>query len=191
MKESLLIHQLKEILNISPNENKISFDKVFEKLSGKGLFVFLILFSLPFCLPIQIPGVSTLFGFILFLMSLRLVFRSRVFWPKWILKKKIKRIVLQKIVKKLIKLALFFEKLIHNRLEFLTKPLYIQKIHGITLCFCSLFLSLPLPIPLTNILAAFPILFLSIGLLEDDGVFVILSYLLLSSAIFLGYYLLK
>jgi len=191
MKESLLIHQLKEILKIAPDSEKITLDKVFEKLTGKGLFVFLIVFSLPFCLPIQIPGLSTLFGVVLLLMSLRLVFRSKVFWPKWIAKKKIKRALLVKIVKKLIKLAHFFEKLIHNRLEFLTKPIYIQKVHGITLCFCSLFLSLPLPIPLTNILAAFPILFLSIGLLEDDGVFVIVSYLLLAGAIFSGYYLFK
>lgn len=37
-------------------------------------------------------------------------------------------------------------------------------------------MSLPLPIPLTNLLPAYTILFLSIGLLESDGLFILFGY---------------
>jgi hypothetical protein len=37
-------------------------------------------------------------------------------------------------------------------------------------------MSLPLPIPLTNIIPAYTILFLAIGLLEFDGLFILIGY---------------
>jgi hypothetical protein len=37
-------------------------------------------------------------------------------------------------------------------------------------------MSLPLPIPLTNLLPAYTILFLAIGLLELDGLFILIGY---------------
>jgi hypothetical protein len=37
-------------------------------------------------------------------------------------------------------------------------------------------MSLPLPIPFTNLLPAYTILFLAIGLLESDGLFILFGY---------------
>jgi hypothetical protein len=39
-----------------------------------------------------------------------------------------------------------------------------------------LILALPLPIPLTNVLAAIPILILGFGLLEEDGIAIVIAY---------------
>jgi hypothetical protein len=37
-------------------------------------------------------------------------------------------------------------------------------------------MSLPLPIPFTNLFPAYTILFLAIGLLESDGLFILIGY---------------
>jgi hypothetical protein len=50
------------------------------------------------------------------------------------------------------------------------------KITGIFLAWDAFLLSLPLPIPFTNLIPAYTILFLVIGLLESDGLFVLIGY---------------
>jgi hypothetical protein len=47
---------------------------------------------------------------------------------------------------------------------------------GICLAWNALLMSLPLPIPFTNLLPAYTILFLEIGLLESDGLFILFGY---------------
>ena len=50
------------------------------------------------------------------------------------------------------------------------------RITGACLAWDALLMSLPLPIPLTNLVPAYAILFLAIGLLEFDGLFILIGY---------------
>jgi hypothetical protein len=58
----------------------------------------MLLFSLPFCQPIQIPGFSTPFGILLAFIGLRIAFGHRVWFPKKLLEKKISYRVLKKFL---------------------------------------------------------------------------------------------
>ena len=44
------------------------------------------------------------------------------------------------------------------------------------MAFLAILLALPLPIPFSNLLAAIPILLISLALLEEDGAFLIAGY---------------
>ena len=51
-------------------------------------------------------------------------------------------------------------------------------INCLAICILGIFLALPLPIPLSNLTAAWSIFLIALGILEDDGVFVLIGYLI-------------
>lgn len=53
----------------------------------------------------------------------------------------------------------------------------MEKVNGLAICLLGILLALPLPIPLSNLTAAWSILLIAFGILEDDGLFVIIGYL--------------
>ena len=61
-----------------------------------------------------------------------------------------------------------------------------MRIHGIFILLLGLIASIPIPLPLNNLVAAFPVLLLGLSLLERDGALAIVSYL--SSILCLLYY---
>jgi hypothetical protein len=69
------------------HHQSISLQTLFDLLGGQGYPFFLVLISLPFCQPIQIPGLSTPFGLVIFFIGLRMAFSHRIWLPKMILKK--------------------------------------------------------------------------------------------------------
>lgn len=168
---------LQKLFDEVQKSSEIEVGKIFKILSGKGYPALLILLSLPFCLPLQIPGASTPFGIILGFMGLRIAFGKRLWWPKWILEKQFKSEHIKTLIKKSITFIDKVQKLARPRLIFLAKNPLLHRMHGLLVFCLSLILALPLPIPFSNMLAAFPIFFMGWGLLEDDGVLIILAYI--------------
>lgn len=185
------LDSLQEIALLAKKQEEIKIKKIFSLLSGKGYAALLILFSLPFCIP-QIPGFSTPFGIILAFIGLRIAFAKNLWWPKWILEKNLSSKNVLSIAETAIKGVKKLQKLIHPRWIFLAKNPMLHRLHGLLIFFLAILLSLPLPIPFTNLLTAFPILFMGLGLLEDDGLFIIISYILslICFLTFLGLFLL-
>lgn len=169
---------LQSIVDKTKTCKEIKIGEIFAILSGKGYAALLILFSLPFCLPFQIPGFSTPFGIILGFLGFRLAFAKRLWWPEWILEKKLNSQHVEKTTQRSMKIVKALQKVLHPRLCFLTKNSIPHRIHGLLIVSLSILLSLPLPIPMTNLLAATPILLIGLGLLEDDGVAIIIGYIL-------------
>ena len=168
---------LQRLLNQTKESPSIKVGEIFGILSGKGYATLLIIFSLPFCTPLQIPGFSTPFGILLAFLGLRIAFAKRLWWPKWILEKEIPSHVMEKIVKMTIKAVTAVQKILRPRLQVLAKNPLLHRVHGLFVCVLAIFLSLPLPIPMTNLLTAFPILLIGLGLLEDDGIVILMAYL--------------
>ena len=186
------IESLEIISEKSKESDHIKLQDVFVILAGKGYAALLILLSLPFCLPIQIPGLSTPFGLLLVFIGFRLAFAKRLWWPKWILDKEFKSGTIDTLCQKCIRVVKSLQKIIHPRILFLTKNSIMRRVHGLLVVFFALILSLPLPIPFSNILCAVPIFFIGFGLLEDDGVVIIFGYIfaLLSLLFFLFLFML-
>jgi len=140
--------------------------KEFLDIIGEGgqLFSCIILTG-PFLLPVSIPGSSIPFGLAIFLICLSIIFNSHLLLPG--------RITRYKIIMRRI------EKYINPRCLVLSSGANIDKINAIGIAFCSLLLTLPLPVPLTDFLPAYSILFLALGSLECDGYLILTGYGLL------------
>ncbi len=180
MKKIETFRPLEEEILLLQQEAKsapISIKEILQRLSGKGRALILIFLSLPFCQPIQIPGLSTPFGLTIAFVGLRMVFGKYTWLPKAVLSKTITAETLQKITDKALRILRKMKGWIHPRLSWICHSSPMQSTNGLTIFMLGIFLALPLPIPLTNLAAAWSIFFIALGLLEDDGAFVLLGYL--------------
>lgn len=177
-------------LHEKTQQGPISIGELLHILSGKGRCILILFLTIPFCLPIQIPGLSTPFGIIIALLGLRHSFGNHIWMPKFLLAKTLSPRMLHKITRSALYLTTKIEKLIHPRLLWLSTPPTMRFLNGLLIAFLGLVLALPLPVPLTNLAAAWALFFLAFGVLEDDGLFILISYLItLISTLFFGWLL--
>lgn len=150
--------------------------EILKILSGKGRTLILILLCLPFCQPIQIPGFSTPFGLAIAFIGLRMSFGKKMWLPKTLLEKTIPSETLTLITEKALLTIGRMKPWVHPRFHWLCHSWLMEKLNGITISLLGILLALPLPIPLSNLTSAWSILLISFGILEDDGVFVLIGY---------------
>lgn len=171
-----LDERLAVLIQVSDKET-ITIKEVLQTLGGKGKEILLIFLSLPFCLPIQIPGLAIPFGIISAMIGLGLAFRRhKILLPKFLQSKSLKGKTIKKIAKKGLWLTKKMKKWVHPRLKVMCRHHLISMLNGIIIFILGILLALPLPVPLTNLVAAWGILLMSLGMLEDDGLFVSIGY---------------
>lgn len=180
MKDSYPPLSLKEALQNVLKEadgKEIDVKTLMRILAGRGYPALLVLIGLPFCFPLQIPGFSTPFGLLLAFMGIRIAFGRAIHCPEF-LNKKLQYSTLEKLVAGTLKVLDKTKPFLKERWTFLARTPFLHSIHGFFVFLLGITLALPLPIPFTNILVAIPIVCLGLGLLEDDGLFVLIGYLL-------------
>lgn len=166
------------LLRQEGKDSPLSIGEILRILSGKGRSLILILLSMPFCQPIQIPGVSLPFGLAIAFIGLRIVFGKRIWLPQKLLAKKIPPHTFKKITDKTVALVRKIKSWIYPRLIWMCHSPVMEKGNGLIIFILGIFLALPLPIPLSNLTAAWSIFLVAFGMLEDDGVLVLMGYLL-------------
>lgn len=176
------------LLKKRSENSSISVEELLHILSGKGRSLILILLCLPFCQPLQIPGLSTPFGLAIVFFGLRMAFSKHAWLPKSVLRKEISGSTLHKIADKALWLVNKMRHWVRPRLGWLCHYPSLQIVNGLLISLLGILLALPLPIPLSNLAAAWSIFFIALGLLEDNGVFVLIGYLtsLLTLAFFIA-----
>jgi len=175
-KTSNLKEGMEVLLEKSQRQEAVAIREILEILSGNGRVLILIFLSLPFCQPLQIPGLSIPFGLAVTFIGLRMAFGKHVWLPKNILLKNVPSVTVQKIAQKGLKLIKKLTPFIHSRFNWLCEHEIMQVCNSLLLAILGVILALPLPIPLTNLSAGWAIFLISIGLLENDGVFILVGY---------------
>jgi hypothetical protein len=137
----------------------------------------LTIFSLPFCFPVSIPGLSTPFGAMIALLGVYLTLNRRPWIPEFVGRREVSFETLTKLAAKAQWAIKKLERWLHPRYEILCVHPVLHKLHGITIVVLAVILMLPLPLPLSNTVAAIPIFLIALGMLEEDGGFVIAGYL--------------
>ena len=170
---SAVVERLEEM----QEQQGLSIAQLVQALEGKGHAAIMAILALPFCFPIQVPGLSTPFGIVLIFSGLRIAFAQAPWLPRWLLVREIPEKTAHGLLEGLRKLASVAEKVLHPRLTFLCRNPWLHRCHGLLVAFLAILLALPLPIPFSNLLAAVPILLISLALLEEDGAFLIAGYI--------------
>ena len=138
---------------------------------GRGFDLLLVLIGLPFLTPIPLMGLSTPFGFVVFLIGTRLALGHRPWLPRRLLERELPSGFITKLLSAATRVVRWLEVLLRPRLDFLHEQWLYRRVAGTLIMLSGLLLLLPVPIPLTNSFPALTIVLLAAGAMERDGLF--------------------
>lgn len=147
-----------------------------DSLGDRSHAVVIIILTTPF-LFIPLPGLSTPIGAVLLLFGAAVAVNRRPWLPKRLRARHISHDLLTKIVSACNRVLAVVEKLVKPRLLAITSgPGHF--LTGLSLIAAIVALALPIPIPYNNAPPAVVILILAFGLLERDGIAVLIGHIL-------------
>jgi hypothetical protein len=149
------------------------------KLGEQGLLLCCLFLAIPFLLPVSIPGISTAFGVVIILIGIGVTL-NRVPWlPRQLLERRLATSHLAHAFERGAHLIARLEKVIRPRLYRLTHGRVINRLNGSAVVLGGILLLFPLGlIPFSNTLPALAVLFLAIGILQRDGLFIVVGHIM-------------
>jgi hypothetical protein len=168
---------LSEIIRLMPAEG-LTLQTLLEWLGERGLLIFCMILTIPFLLPVSIPGTSTPFGLLIALNAVGLALHKSPWLPARLMNR---HIAMEQLVPMLDRGARLFARLerwIRPRLLPLTHRDTIGRLNVMLLGFSGLLLTAPLPLPFSNTLPAYGVLLLAMGSLERDGYAILAGYVM-------------
>lgn len=164
---------LRQFLEQHSEKEYICLQDLLQKLGNRAYGPTLLICALPEALPLPVAGVSAIIGIPLMLVSAQMFLGfARPKLPGWIAKRPVKRTKIEKIIYKGLDYLEKFERLIQPRWEFVNLPL-VGRLLGLLIF--ALAVIIALPIPLGNMLPAIAIFMISLGMIERDGVVIVLG----------------
>jgi hypothetical protein len=163
-------------LHARAGDRAIPLREVIFVLRNRAYLLLIVLLALPFIQPVPLPGLSTPLGLAIVLIALRLSLGQRPWLPMRIQRAKLPAGFFGKVITFTARLLRFLESVLRPRWPAITGTRLLNQLHAIFILVSASVLLLPLPIPLSNLLPAWAIFLLACGLLERDGLFVVLGY---------------
>ena len=149
-------------------------------IAGKdGLLILIVFLAIVFMVPVSIPGVSTVFGSISLMIGTSRLFGCNLWLPKRIAQHVLPT---EKLRVGLSQSSLWLHRLERlsrpHRLNWLTSSWLVEVLNNCALMSASVLLMAPFGmIPFSNTLPALTLLLLAIGLLQQDGLCILLGHL--------------
>lgn len=153
------------------DKERISIGDLLAALRRRALGALMFIFAVPTALPMP-PGVSAILGAPLLFLSAQLMLGMKPWLPRLITGRSLSRVDFEKVVTKVAPWLARAEAIMRPRLSFLA---HRPAIHLIGLVALILSIVLFLPIPLGNMLPSAAICILALGVLERDGVWILIG----------------
>ena len=167
----------------------MTVEEILHCTHGRGIQVIAIILCLPFLSPVSLPIISIPFGAAIAVCGLRIAFRHQPWLPPFVRNRSIPFPVLEKMLHVGIAAHARIQTLLRVRWTVLLDSHTAVMGAGLAISLSAFFLSLPIPppFPLTNTLPGCAIICLCLGMLERDGLFVLLGYVLsFVTAVYVG-----
>jgi hypothetical protein len=157
----------------------ITLSELIHRVGSDGLLLLAALLTLVFLLPVSIPGVSTVFGAAILLIGLSRLLRRELWIPARLKHRVIGTRKLRPVLRKALPWLQKIERVSRpNRIGWLVMDGPVDRMNNASIILGAVLLMMPFGmIPFSNTLPAIALLFLAIGLLQRDGVCVLLGYI--------------
>ncbi len=157
----------------SMHDEHVTLRQILERMGESGLLLLCGLLSLPFLVPVSIPGVSTVFGAGIVLIGIAITFNRFPWLPEKVADRKLERARLVPVLERGLKVLRKVDRFVRPRLPGLTAGAVVNRINGLVLTAAGVLLMMPLSfIPFSNTLPGVAILLLSTGISQRDGMVV-------------------
>jgi hypothetical protein len=169
--------KLRIIIGRLPPEG-VTLAAILDLVGKDGLLILTGLLSLVFLIPVSIPGVSTVFGAAILLVGVSRLFGRNLWLPKTFQDRVVSTDRLRAALNRALTWLYRIERVSRSyRLSWLTSNGLMNVMNNCALILGAILLMAPFGlIPLSNTLPAFAILCLVVGLLQRDGVCILLGY---------------
>ena len=158
----------------------ITLRELMEAIGEQGLLLMCAIASLPFLIPVSIPGVSTVFGAAIVMISLAITLNRMPWLPKRILDKQMETERLRPALQKGVGIVSKLDRYMRPRLPAFTTGAVMARVNGLAIMSAGILLMMPLGfVPFSNTLPGVAILLFSAGMIQRDGATVLGGYLFL------------
>ena len=155
----------------------VTLRQLLDLLGGQGLLVLCALLTLPFLIPVSIPGVSTVFGSAIVLLGIALTLDRLPWVPRRLLDRRLPADRLVPVLTRAAALVHRGERVIRPRLPRFVEGRAATRLACLALTAGGLLLCVPLGfVPFSNTLPAVAVLLFAAGLSQRDGLAVLLGY---------------
>lgn len=176
MDEQPLKAQLEELVN-SISSQGMPVSALVATLGREGLLLLVVFLSLPFLLPVSIPGVSTVFGSLILLIGIAELLNLPLWLPNKVGQYQLTEPRLREILRFGSTWVDRLERVSKPRLHRLSEPL-MARVSALVLVIAAALLMLPLAlIPFSNTLPALACITLALGLVNRDGLMIVAGWL--------------
>lgn len=158
-------------------EGVMHLEDVLALFHERGFGFLLFLFALPMALPIPVPpGINVILASpLLFLSMQMMVGREEIWLPQFARRKEMQTSKFKNTLERALPWLKRIEVLLHARLSFMSSE-FTLRLLGL---FCLIMaLCICIPIPLTNTVPSFAIALVSLGILNKDGISMIVGILI-------------
>lgn len=157
--------------------DQVTLGLVVERIGQEGWLLLCVFLALPFVVPISIPGVSTVFGAAILLISVSLALDRRPWLPARLMQRPFPSAKLKGALVRGMVWLRRLERVSHPRLLFLTQGYLAERLNGLNLVLAALLLMMPFGfVPFSNTLPGLAVLFLAWGALQKDGGCIMLGW---------------
>jgi hypothetical protein len=149
------------------------------RTEGRGVYLVMMLLSLPFVLPVSIPGTSTILGPIVILLALGRALHKPAMLPAFIGNRPLPDGLRRRLLGGGVRFLRWVERWVKPRRTVWLDHTWSRILNNLLLACLGLLLSLPLPSPpffFTNTLPAYAIILVAASLMEEDGVLIFAGY---------------
>lgn len=158
----------------------ITLRELMEAIGEQGLLLMCAIACLPFLIPVSIPGVSTVFGAAIVMISLAITLNRLPWLPRRILDKEMETERLTPALQRGVTIVSKLDRFMRPRLPGLTAGAVMARVNGLAIMAAGILLMLPLGfVPFSNTLPGIAILLFSAGMIQRDGATVLGGYLFL------------
>ncbi|MBL0935779.1 MAG: exopolysaccharide biosynthesis protein [Rhizobiaceae bacterium] len=165
-------------------DGHVTLRELLRNIGDHGPLILCAVLTLPFLLPVSIPGVSTVFGLAIILLSVGIVANRKPWLPDRIMDKPLSADRLKGVLTRSLSIVDRVENVVRERAVVITGSSFANRVNGLAILASGILLMFPLGlVPFSNTLPAFAILFLSIGMAQRDGVVVMAGYGMLVATI--------
>lgn len=154
---------------------RVRLDDLLAETKGRGFHFLLLLIALPFVGPIPLPGFSLPFGLVVTILGMRLAVGKPPWLPGFLRARSFDPKFLAKVLLGTSRLMEWMEIFLRPRLGFVEAHVIFGRFAGFLIGVSGLMLMLPLPLPFSNSLPAWTVIFLAAGALGHDGLFFLLG----------------
>jgi hypothetical protein len=156
----------------------VTLRELMDKIGEQGLLLVCAIAALPFLIPVSIPGVSTVFGAAIILVSIAITLNRLPWLPRRILDRRLETQKLLPALEKGANVVSRLDRFLKPRLEALTTGAVANRLNGMAITLAGVLLMFPLGfVPFSNTLPGVAILLLAAGMLQRDGCVVFAGHL--------------